>query len=134
MTCEACGRTLELGDWPYCPHGRPGAFGIAPDDVPGGFIAENGFAEPRKFYSHSEHERALAAEGVEIRAKWAGPLDKIMTNWAGAPDAQTLANAAALVGRGVEARAARRARWARATEPVTVQDAGTFRASDVEGA
>ena len=64
--CEACGETLALGEWPFCPHGAPGKFGITPDDVPGGFWAENGFTERRKFYSHSEHRAALAAEGIGL--------------------------------------------------------------------
>lgn len=131
MVCEECGHELTVGSWPYCPHGAPGKFGVVPDEVPGGFWAENGFAERRKFYSHSEHERALAREGCEIRAKWAGPQDRIMTNWAAATDAQTLANAAVLVGRGAEARAARHQRWPRATEAVTVTPAGTFTGKDL---
>lgn len=23
MTCEQCGAALAVGDWPWCPHGRP---------------------------------------------------------------------------------------------------------------
>jgi len=131
MTCEHCGQELAVGAWPFCPHGQPGKFGIVPDEVPGGFWAENGFAAPRKFYSHSAHEAALAAEGVEIRAKWAGPHDKIMTNWAAAIDPYTLESARVLVSRGVDARAARRARWPKADQAVAVTDAGTFTGRDV---
>lgn len=24
MTCDACGKLVEIGEWPYCPHGVPG--------------------------------------------------------------------------------------------------------------
>lgn len=80
MTCDRCGTVLAVGDFPFCPHERT-ATAIITDDVPGGFWAENGFETPRKFYSHSEHRAALAANGCEIRAKWAGPHDKIMSRW-----------------------------------------------------
>lgn len=126
--CDACGEVLEVGSWPYCPHGAPGAFGITPDEIPGGAWFENGFDKPRKFYSHSEHRAALAAEGLEIRAKWAGPGDKIMTNWAAGMDAGTLENATTLLGRAAEARRAK----ALATTPVTVTEAGTFTGKDLD--
>jgi hypothetical protein len=98
--CEHCGHELEVGDFPFCPHGR-GAFTNIPDDVPGGFVVENGFDQPTRFYSHSEHEKALAARGLQIAAKHAGPHDKILSNWAAGIDAVTLANAAELLTRGV---------------------------------
>lgn len=96
--CSECGEFVRVGDWPFCPHGR-GHSAIRPDDVPGGFWVENGFEQPTKFYSHSEHEAALAARGLEIRAKHAGDHDKIMSNWAAGIDAGTLENARALVSR-----------------------------------
>ena len=79
-TCDHCGVTYDVGDWPWCPHGRA-ALAAHGDDVPGGFWAENGFRFPRKFYSRSEHERALRAEGKAIAAKNAGPDDKICARW-----------------------------------------------------
>lgn len=97
MTCEKCGTTLAVGDYPFCPHG-PTKVSIIGDDVPGGFWAENGFETPQKFYSKSEHIAALAARGCEIRAKWAGPHDKIMSRW-DAVSADQLAKATELVSR-----------------------------------
>jgi hypothetical protein len=129
-TCDACHRPIELGDWPYCPHGRSG-LSAHPDDVPGGFWVENGFLTPRRFDSHSAHEAALDAEGLEIRAKWAGPHDRIMTNCGAYIDAGTLESARVLVSRGTRARETTR-RWPRADQTVTVTDAGTFRAADIE--
>ena len=126
MICEHCGHELTVGDFPWCPHGR-GTAPIVPDDVPGGFIVENGFSEPRKFYSRSEHARALAAEGLEIRAKWAGEHDRIMSRW----DTVDLDAAAALVSRGVEARRAKQQRWAQATIPITVTDGEAFTGKDL---
>lgn len=97
MTCDKCQKEIPLGGWPWCPHER-GVGRYHQDEVPGGFVVENGFEQPTRFYSHSEHRAALAARGLEIGAKWAGPLDKIMTRW-DAPDATTLANATTLVSR-----------------------------------
>lgn len=100
-TCPKCGTELRVGDWPLCggkhAHGRAN-LSTHPDDVPGGFWAENGFPKPRWFPSHSAHEHALAAAGKEIVAKNAGPLDKICSRW-DIPDATTLANAKTLLSR-----------------------------------
>lgn len=95
--CNKCGRVMAVSDWPWCPHER-GAAAIQPDAIPGGMWVENGLPQPTKVYSHSEHRALLAAHGCEIRAKWAGPHDKIMSRW-DAPDAYTLDAAAQLVTR-----------------------------------
>lgn len=124
--CE-CGAELSPGDWPWCPHGRS-TLSVVPDDVPGGFMAENGFATPTRFDSRSSHRRALAAAGYEICAKWAGERDQHLGRF----DTVDLAAAAALVGRGVGTRAARRAaRWPRATEPITVVTGPAIRERDL---
>lgn len=60
---------------------------------------ENGFPEPVKVYSHSEHRRLLAERGLEIRAKWCGPADKHLSRM-DIPCAQTLENAKILLSRG----------------------------------
>lgn len=96
--CPRCGAELHVGDFPFCPHGPTRSFAVIGDDVPGGFVVENGFDRPTRFDSHSAHEAALAANGCEIRAKWAGPNDTIMTRW-DTVTAQTLANAKDLVTR-----------------------------------
>jgi hypothetical protein len=59
---------LTIGDFPFCPHGvcKPQ---IITDDVPGGFVVENGFATPQKFYSKSAHRKALADRGLRIGDK-----------------------------------------------------------------
>lgn len=128
MICDSCGNEITLGAWPFCPHGR-GANTVVPDDVPGGFLAVNGFDEPRRFYSHSAHEKALAAEGCEIRAKYAGPLDKIMTNWAAGIDPQTLANVTDLLSRGPVTAKQRKERWPNASIPIDVTEGDAFRIS-----
>lgn len=104
VTCDTCGAVMAVGEWPFCPHGR-GVQAVHADDVPGGFVVENGFEQPRKFYSKSEHERALKAEGCEIRAKWAGPGDRYLTRW-DIPDAYTLEAAKVLLTRGRPSRQA----------------------------
>jgi hypothetical protein len=122
MTCEKCGKALAVGDYPFCPH-ESGKLSVIGDDVPGGFWVENGFDTPRQFYSKSAHIAALAAEGKEIRAKWAGPLDKIMTRW-DAPSAKTLEDAKILLGRGREARVSAHEQMAKikAEYPITVTE------------
>lgn len=97
MTCEKCGHEMRISDFPFCPH-EPTHVAVIGDDVPGGFWAENGFDKPRLFHSKSEHRAALAAEGVEIRVKWAGEHDRHVKRW-DAVSAKQLENAAELVAR-----------------------------------
>lgn len=102
MTCDRCFKLSTDGEHgeglcPYEPRSR--AHAIVPDDVPGGFVVENGFDKPTRFYSRSEHQAALAARGLEIKAKWAGPGDKHLKRM-DIPCAQTLENARILLSRG----------------------------------
>lgn len=102
MTCDRCFRSLEHGQHgeglcPYEPRGR--AHAVQQDSVEGGFWAENGFDQPTYFESKQAHRDALAARGMEIRAKWAGPNDKHLSRM-DAPCAQTLENARILLERG----------------------------------
>lgn len=98
--CEKCHQTIRVGDFPFCSpggHGRSTA-AVHQDEIPGGMVVENGFPEPIRVYSHSEHRRLLAERGLEIRAKWSGPSDKHLRRW-DIPCATTLANATALLTR-----------------------------------
>ena len=118
--CPSCGQIVHVGDFPFCPHGRS-TMNIAGDDVPGGFVAENGFDMPQVFYSKKAHRDALAARGLTIAAKWAGPQDQHLKRW-DTPCQKTLENAAVLLTRGVEATQSRRAELAAVTAefPITV--------------
>lgn len=138
--CLACKHVAEIivaaGVHPPCPKcggeterlwsGSTSA--VHGDDIPGGMWVENGFSEPIKVYSHSEHERRLAAEGCEIRAMNRGENDKICKRW-DVPSATTLENAKALLERGAQAVRARRQRWTNATTPITVTEGAPFRMS-----
>jgi hypothetical protein len=101
-TCEKCGAVLVVGSYPFCPHGT-GVSAVEPDDVPGGFVVENGFDQPTRFYSRSAHRKALEARGMELRPKWAGPNDKHLKRM-DVPCAQTLENAKILLTRGTRTR------------------------------
>ena len=95
--CNACGRELVLGSWPFCPHGI-GHSNVNGDEIPGGQWQENGFHEPRLFYSKRERTRALAEKGLEERVCNAGVHDTIVPRWV-TTDAQTLRNAEILASR-----------------------------------
>lgn len=118
MNCDICGAEIQIGDWAFCPHGR-GANTVIPDDVPGGFVVENGFDRPTRFDSHSAHLRALADRGLEPRVKNAGPDDHHIRRW----DTVDLDGAAALLSRGPSAiRERNDRRWPKADVPITVTD------------
>jgi len=126
LTCDTCHAELQIGDFPFCPHGR-GANTVVADDVPGGFVVENGFDRPTRFDSKSDHVRALAARGLEMRVKNAGPDDKIISRW----DTVDLDAAKALLERGPQARREKADRWPLATEPITVTVGGVITSKDL---
>jgi hypothetical protein len=117
LPCSKCGGETERM-W-------GGTAAVHGDDIPGGRWFENGFSEPRKFYSHSEHRAALAAEGCEMRPKWV-PGDKHLTRW-DIPCETTLANAKSLLERGAQAVVDRRKRWPNASIPISVTEGAPFR-------
>jgi hypothetical protein len=66
--CRSCGEVIEVGSWPFCPHGFPAANSRAMvDEWPMGKTFENGFPTPQTFYSRSEYTKALAARGLKVR-------------------------------------------------------------------
>lgn len=87
--CPDCGATVEL-IW-------TGKAQIIGDEIPGGAWQENGLYQPAKFYSKSERDKALAANGCEIRQKWEAPGKLI--NWAMLSQ-KTLEDAKVLLSRG----------------------------------
>lgn len=137
-TCERCGGVIQVGDWPLCggdpSQHTPTRQAIVTDDVPGGFWQTNGFREPRKFYSKSARDQALAANGFEIRVRHV-PVpgtDKspyTTDHSKGCMDAGTLESARILVSRG-----ATRTREPRPQDdpdygppiPITVTDGAPF--------
>jgi hypothetical protein len=67
MTCEKCQAILEIGDWPFCPHGK-GNSNVIPDDIPGGVWIRHGICNedgsPRKYYSRSAMEKEAKRRGL----------------------------------------------------------------------
>lgn len=62
MTCEQCGKEMEVGEWPWCPHGKPSLV-LHPDSIPGGMVVHNLSSKPQKFYSSTEWRAAVKASG-----------------------------------------------------------------------
>jgi|GEM_PF-5457372 len=130
MICDICHAEIHVGDWPFCDVGGGHSRGtntVVADDVPGGFVVENGFDRPTRFDSKSDHQRALAARGLELRVKNAGPEDKIISRW----DTVDLDAAKTLLERGPQARRERADRWPLATEPITVTVGGVITSKDL---
>jgi hypothetical protein len=104
MTCDACGQSYGIGQWFACPHpfvNARAAAEAAQVTWPGGRTFENLGDQPKTFYSPSEYRAYLRSHNIEefVRHVPEPGSDKSRhtTSWAGM-DAQTLANAAALVG------------------------------------
>ena len=71
ITCPDCQRTVEVGEWPFCPHGV-GQFNVQADSVPGGFVIENLGPKPQTFYSKSEYKQAMDIAGVKPMVRHVG--------------------------------------------------------------
>lgn len=102
--CEKCGMEVLNGQWPFCPHGATKTSMIVRDEIPGGIICENYGPHPIRFDFHSERRAYMESHGLREKEKFS-PMpgtDKDpqgIPNPAGYMDAQTLANATALINR-----------------------------------
>ena len=54
-TCMVCQQTVDVGDWPWCPHGRPN-LGVIDDQLEGG---------PRRFDTMGDDEPY-----IETKSQW----------------------------------------------------------------
>lgn len=64
-TCPTCNQTLEIGDWPWCPHGQGSPTVLGDDGYIGGKVLRNVAHDNITVYSRSEEQRVLKAHGVE---------------------------------------------------------------------
>ncbi len=66
-TCNKCSKVLEIGEWPFCPHGM-GANSVTPDEIPGGVEIRHGICNedgtPRRYYSRSEMAKEAKRRGL----------------------------------------------------------------------
>ncbi len=99
--CEKCGRELEVGDFPFCPHGRSSHAIQTNESFIGGVTIENMGHEPVTVYSREEYKAQMAAHGCEQRIKHV-PGDKYLKSW-DVPSAYTLECARILLSRGASA-------------------------------
>lgn len=74
MTCDQCGKELQVGEWPFCPHGfseRP--FAVIDDSIAGGpRYFENLGHEPVFIESKSQLRAELAARGLREHVRHVG--------------------------------------------------------------
>lgn len=68
MKCESCNQIVEIGDWPFCPHGPATNFNVIGDDIPGGLVIQHALfdskGQPQKFYSKSSIKKAAFEAGL----------------------------------------------------------------------
>jgi hypothetical protein len=68
VTCDTCNKELQVGDWPFCPHGR-GCYGVQDDSIPGGLLISNGLCNedgtPRRYDSKTEIRAEAKRRGME---------------------------------------------------------------------
>ena len=66
MTCEKCGQAVEIGEWPFCPHGFPSAgVSVISDELPSGpYLCETMGHEPVYVRSKSHMRQEAEARGL----------------------------------------------------------------------
>jgi hypothetical protein len=64
LTCEKCGVELQVGQWPWCPHGH-GTYTAIGDELVGGFVQEHFGHEPEIFYSKKAMARRADQLGLQ---------------------------------------------------------------------
>lgn len=72
MKCDDCGIPMQIGDWPFCPHGPARNYTIVPDSIPGGVVIENLSSTPKRYYSRSEIKLACEVAGVKPMVRHVG--------------------------------------------------------------
>jgi hypothetical protein len=97
MICEQCGRELQIGCFPFCPHEHASLSAVG-DDIPGGFVQEHFGNQPETFYSKKAMLQRADELNLRPRDQWAGPGDRYLSNWS-AVSPKTLADAKALLER-----------------------------------
>lgn len=125
IICDRCGATYGIGDWPWCPHGRP-AGTVVSDSIPGGQLIENLGPDPVRVYSETERRRIMKERGLVDYVRHR-PGSSLTSNWDTVTQ-KTLDDATELLS------PVRRIR-VRADEPgaqvetlrITVTERGTFR-------
>lgn len=101
VSCDRCGQPLNVGDYPFCPHGH-GTGAVFQDGIPGGIVVENYGPTPIRFDSHSDRRRYMKEHGLQEKEKFC-PLPGTskdpqgIPNPAGYLDAKTLENAKDLI-------------------------------------
>jgi hypothetical protein len=79
IACEKCGASYDIGDWPFCPHGRPAGTVIS-DSIPGGQLIENLGPEPVRVYSETERRKIMKERGLVDYVRHR-PGDPLTSNW-----------------------------------------------------
>lgn len=72
MVCEKCNEAIEVGDWPFCPHGKV-THNVITDEIPGGVWIRHGLCNedgtPRKYYYKSEIAAEAKRRGLVNRVE-----------------------------------------------------------------
>lgn len=62
-TCEKCGKTLEIGEWPWCGHGFPSKGTTAP------FVPYFDIGLGRQINSQADRWREMKKQGCQYSSK-----------------------------------------------------------------
>lgn len=94
VTCEKCNKTLEVGDFPFCPHPHTDRVMVSGDDIPGGLLVRHAICNPdgtpKKYYSKSEIRKAAHEAGYVIGGETPKPNQRVVESRAKQDEAKRL--------------------------------------------
>ena len=64
MRCEDCGAEVQIGEWPWCPHGDALGFGEEPMEP---YFDEHVSPEGQKFTTRAERRRFMYRNNLEYK-------------------------------------------------------------------
>jgi hypothetical protein len=68
VCCEKCGEAMDVGEWPFCPHGKPEGFNVIDDTLPGGARwVQNLGHQPVWVETKTQMQRELDSRGLRLK-------------------------------------------------------------------
>jgi hypothetical protein len=66
VTCDACGSTYGVGEWPWCPHGAAKRFGDDPIDS---YFDEHISTDGETITTRGQRRKLMAENALEVKPK-----------------------------------------------------------------
>ena len=80
--CEKCGQPVQIGDWPFCPHGPANGLAVIDDTIPGGARWMHNLGDAPVWVEKKSELKKLMAERGLVHAERASYSKSDKSPWA----------------------------------------------------